>query len=420
MPGMRETFRHILPLNPTEADHIWSNAVVTVDANVLLDLYRYHEQTRVRLLDALRQFQGRTWLSHQAAEEFFRNRNGVIANGKKDFEDADAQIKSLEKAVATSAEKLRALRLVPREIGGILQDALAPFLEQAKAAIKRAADAHPDYFAADPLLEDILQLFDGAVGPAPAEAERESLRKEASRRRDAQIPPGYLDSSKEGDKRDGDFILWSQVLVHSAQQARPVILVTSERKEDWWEKHHGHRIGPRRELLEEAARIAKQRVVLYETEHFLNISAERRGEKVDARIVSDIRYAGLSRVPTPKPAEADPAEIVEQVLQELSYTLVNSDDVLTSLMAETNASAFEATEFDVTSAGPVNLTDATLPFEANVRFTGESDGERMFAGDSIVTQITGTLRFNGDEWEVDDYSLTGEVEDYSEDEDTDE
>ncbi|ADU67004.1 hypothetical protein Selin_2287 [Desulfurispirillum indicum S5] len=86
---MKELFKWYFPLSDDEIRNIWKEGILTVDTNVLLDLYRYHEDTREALLAAINAFDGRAWISHQVAEEFFRNRNSVILSSNSAFNDAE-------------------------------------------------------------------------------------------------------------------------------------------------------------------------------------------------------------------------------------------------------------------------------------------------------------------------------------------
>lgn len=54
-------------------------ALVVVDANVLLNLYRYNESTRDDLLGLLDKLGDRLWAPHQVLHEFWRNRLNVLA-----------------------------------------------------------------------------------------------------------------------------------------------------------------------------------------------------------------------------------------------------------------------------------------------------------------------------------------------------
>jgi hypothetical protein len=137
-----------------------------------------------------------------------------------------------------------------------------------------------------------LRMPDPGLGNAPSDADLAELHKEAERRRVAKIPPGYLDEKKEGDRKYGDYVLWSQTLDYAKQRAKPVILVTSERKEDWWESYSGKRVGPRPELLREAVARSGQRVLVFQTERFLEVSAERNGLTVAQEVVAEIQDVG--------------------------------------------------------------------------------------------------------------------------------
>ena len=82
---MKKTFSWYFPLSDAEVDEVWKNGLFTVDANVLLDLYRYNVATRDKLLEIIESFKDRAWLTHQTATEFFRNKNNVIAKAQDKF-----------------------------------------------------------------------------------------------------------------------------------------------------------------------------------------------------------------------------------------------------------------------------------------------------------------------------------------------
>lgn len=61
---MKNKYSWCFPLPEDKIKEIWDEAILTVDSNVLLDLYRYHETTRAALIEAIKKFEGRLWLSH--------------------------------------------------------------------------------------------------------------------------------------------------------------------------------------------------------------------------------------------------------------------------------------------------------------------------------------------------------------------
>jgi len=100
--------------NEDEASIPWETGVLTVDANVLLDLYRYHESTREELLTCLEAFRDRIWISRQAADEFLRNRAKVIVSSSKEYLSAEKNLDSLSQSLSASVEKLRGNRIIDR------------------------------------------------------------------------------------------------------------------------------------------------------------------------------------------------------------------------------------------------------------------------------------------------------------------
>lgn len=317
---MRTKFGWYLQPTMEEIDEAWGKGFLTLDANVLLDLYRYHSTTCQSLLDAMEAFGNRVWISDQAAQEFFRNRKSVIVAAEKTFREAKASLGELSNAIEGSIGKLRSYRLVPRAS----LDALATRLDEAVATtsgeLAGAASSHPDYLKADPILERLLALFEGRVGDAPGEDAKKQLCEEGEQRRVAKIPPGYLDEGKDGDRAYGDFILWRQILDFSKSSGVPTILVTSERKEDWWELRAGKAVGPRMELMKEAVESTGQRVYIYQTDRFLERAAAQSGTAVDTDSVEEIREVNARR--SSRRAEVAPAV---RVLQETLYSTLDDN-----------------------------------------------------------------------------------------------
>jgi hypothetical protein len=133
------------------------------------------------------------------------------------------------------------------------------------------------------------------------------ILKEAKRRKENKIPPGFKDSGKEGDKPYGDYIFWRQILNHIKEVQKPLILVTSEEKEDWWEKAAGKTVGPLYELLKEFHQETGQPLLLYKTARFLEYSSEKIGKTANLEAVAEIRDVAYQRF-----RETPIAKVLEQ------------------------------------------------------------------------------------------------------------
>jgi hypothetical protein len=286
---MRKEFAWYFGASDSEIKSIWEKGLLTVDANVLLDLYRYHANTRDSLLACIERFQRRLWLSRQAADEFFRNRSKVIISASAGFKQAMEELTKLGKALDATVAQLQTNRIIPGDIAANLRMATRTAISSAEERVATSGSAHPKFLDSDPLLEKLLTMFENAVGPNFTEEELKKVKLEAEQRKKMEVPPGFLDEHKAGDRPFGDFFLWRQVLDHAKAKSTPIILVTSERKEDWWERHSGQTVGPRLELLREAHEYSGQRILIYQTDRFLEFATERLGGTVDTNVVEEIR-----------------------------------------------------------------------------------------------------------------------------------
>lgn len=292
---MKKEFEWYFPLSKGDLNNIWDDGILTVDANVLLDLYRYHESTRNTLIESLKVFNDRLWLSNQAAEEFIRNRASVIISSEKTFRQAKEEVENFQSSLEKTISQLKGNRIIPDEIADGLIEKIGPAVEEALDQITKSKSNYPKYLNDDPILEQLMEMFDDSIGPKFSEEVIPDLIKEAERRVENKIPPGYMDEDKESDRKYGDYFLWRQILDKSKSEKKPIIFVTSERKEDWWERISGKTTGPRPELLREAYDYTGNRILIYQTDRFLEYLSQRSGNALDSDAVAEIRAVDMLR-----------------------------------------------------------------------------------------------------------------------------
>lgn len=292
---MKNKFDWCLSPSKDELDRAWKDGILTVDTNVLLDLYRYHEDTRNSLIQSLQKFEGKKWLSYQAATEFFRNRAKVIASSEIAFMRAQDETNKLSASLQAAVTQLKGNRIIPTALAGELEDAVKLAISQAQAKIIEAKEGYPKFLQHDPVLNQLLSIFDGAVGDDFSDEDKKKVEEQAEQRKKDKIPPGYLDDGKDEDRPYGDYYFWLQVIEHAKAKGCPVVLVTSERKGDWWEITSGKTTGPRPELMKEARQISGQRVLIYQTERFLEYAQQRFQQPVNETAIEEIRAVSAWR-----------------------------------------------------------------------------------------------------------------------------
>jgi flagellar biosynthesis chaperone FliJ len=235
----------------TDEDYgrVLTQGLVVLDANVLLNLYRYNEQTRADLLAVLKKIRDRLWVPHQVLSEFWRNREAAIrdtqAIGKKTistleehYEQSIEQLRAWGNRIALPADELAALR-------GTLEQAFQEVTEK----ISARGDAAATGLAArsthsDPILLELDAVIKDHIGGQMDADAYAAAVKEGQRRASERIPPGYMDKDKKGDLAAGDYLVWAQVLDEAQKRTCDVLMVTGDVKEDWWRKEQGQLRGP--------------------------------------------------------------------------------------------------------------------------------------------------------------------------------
>lgn len=274
-------------------------ALVVLDANVLLNLYRYNVDARRDLFSVLEKLEHRLWIPHQVAVEFWRNRESA----GRDFQKATQEL--LNKLGGYETEALQALRFwtnrISLEKSGVdaLEERVNKSFEALTDEVKTIAANNDDAELTDTNRDQILirlgHILSGKVGAPLSREEYERALKEAARRIADQIPPGYQDKGKSGSRPSGDYLVWMQTLAEATGRKSDVILVTGDVKNDWWREERGQTKGPRFELVEELQKIAGVRLfmmrpetLLFHARHALRIAVKDESlkdvERVDRSI----------------------------------------------------------------------------------------------------------------------------------------
>lgn len=152
----------------------------------------------------------------------------------------------------------------------------------------------------------------------------------------------------------------------------------------------------------------------------------RDSQDLATQVSGDLRaHLGRAGISILAPQEANKALLLEsetedtlyEAVSDLGNTLTDADDQVTSLIAETNACGFSTDEVEILEIGRFIFSEAGIPFRARIRLTGEPDSDKIFHGDTILVDVTGTLRYDGERWTIDDYDVVAELEDVTGDAD---
>jgi len=290
---MKNLFPGYFKEDEADIKEIWGKSLFVFDANILLNLYRYSDATKNEFLRIMERVKGSAWLPHRAAEEYLTNRLTVIDQQEKSYDDAIKAIESLKGDLKNSRQHPFVSESTIGEANKAFELLTDELIKNKEVHAKRIFD--------DEIKSAILKIFDGKVGSGYDKENLDRIVKEGEDRYKQKTPPGFRDAGKASDgdtlsdicRKYGDLLVWYQVIDKSIECGKGVILVTDDKKEDWWERFKGKTIGPRPELVKEFKDRTNNTFHMYQSDRFLNFAVANLGENVSEEIVKEVREVRL-------------------------------------------------------------------------------------------------------------------------------
>lgn len=302
---MRSLFDQYYKYSESELKELWKNAVFFIDANVLLNLYRYPKETSDDLLKIFNKIRKRLWVPFQAALEYQESRRSVIYEQVERF----AEVKSvLEEASEFLETKLHELQLDKRH------SSIEPkeFVDETKSLFESFSERLDDLefeqskkYDNNDLRDQIDRITESRVTTVPInQTSLDEIFNEGEQRYEKQIPPGFKDAGKAKKNVDseyeyrglkikrkfGDLLVWKQIIEKVNELgATEVILITDDTKEDWWWKKSGKTYGPHKALIEEIkAESTVEKFWMYSSLGFVKNAESYLGTKIKENTLDSV------------------------------------------------------------------------------------------------------------------------------------
>ena len=283
---MKENFHGYYRPTKDEFIQLWNDGLFVLDANILLNMYRYTPKTRNEFINILEKISDRIWIPYQVALEYHKNRLNVINQQILAYEKID---KSLDDSKNRIKKELNSYSLHPYiEVKSYITKIEDKFAE-IKEDLNKDKEKHPNLFDDDEIRKIITMLLEGKVGSSCPQDMLKKIYKKGKERFENNIPPGYKDKDKDGLEKYGDLILWYQIIDHAKSIKKPIILVTDEKKDDWWLKFNGEIISPHPELINEMFSKAGTNFYMYKTAKFMEYAKEHFKSQIDQESIDEVR-----------------------------------------------------------------------------------------------------------------------------------
>lgn len=294
---MKTLFPSHFASDPCRIEKIWGECIFVFDTNVLTGMYKYSDETRDALYSVIESLGDRLWIPYQVMFEYLDNRAKVVHDQSKLYASAIAKLEELKSDIDVPTR--------PPFVSIDIYDDFCRSAERVLEDLKSRRDLHEARITDDDVKERLAVLLDGKIGLRYSSTVLEELALEGDRRYAQKIPPGFEDRDKhkgsmlikEINKRYGDLIFWKQTLDKAKDSAVSVILVTGERKDDWWSQCGGKTIGPLPELMEEFTAVTGKEFYIYSTHSFLHLANDYLHQNTSPAAVEEVRDAFVSEMP---------------------------------------------------------------------------------------------------------------------------
>ncbi|MER8025676.1 PIN domain-containing protein [Glutamicibacter protophormiae] len=273
-------------------------SLVAVDANVLLNLYRYRDQTSNDLLKVFEALGPRLVVPYQALREFWRHRRQRQTSPDQAGREMQSAITSAQNKITSGVEvwaKKTGLTVdESNEFKGQVSEFLMGFSEsinEATAPINNSSDS-------DQILNELERIVEGCVTARPNDDEWQECVIEGSKRVLNEEPPGYMDKKKEENSLNpeggaGDYLVWYQAINHAKVKNSDLIFITGDEKEDWWWKDRSNFLGPRHELTREFDELTGNKLIFLRPSELLELAGSALEVEPNASSLADAdRVAG--------------------------------------------------------------------------------------------------------------------------------
>ena len=296
---MRSKYPGFCRPSDQEFDALWTDCFFVLDTNVLLNLYRYSPATRENLTQIIKNLSSRMWLPHQVGDEYLNRRVEIIVEQVNTYEKMRKSVETHFDEVNQSLTKFKGHPFVPEGALNAYNNAKIIILEE----LAKGMAEIEHFLEIDPVLDLLYKVFEGRTGDPYTSDRSAEIAKEWETRSDKQLPPGFK------DKKEGDLVIWFQIIEEAKRRNTPVILVTDDAKEDWWYKPAGRTQGPRPELIEEFLERTGKAFYMYNAPRFMEFAKSRLSQVVDQSAIDEAK--GLNDLD----AEQQLAEEVRELLE---------------------------------------------------------------------------------------------------------
>ena len=171
---MKNMFPGYFKLTEDERKKLWDKCIFALDANILLNMYRYSSSTRHDFFKILDGLKDRIWIPNQAALEYLENRLEVIGDQEKTYDKLINKLKNLKDIEGDLKNPDRHPFINPQLLNKICK-VFSDVEKELTEELTKNKQEHTDRIKDDEIQDKLKDLLKGKVGPEYSKDELKSL-----------------------------------------------------------------------------------------------------------------------------------------------------------------------------------------------------------------------------------------------------
>lgn len=292
MTTMKTMFPEYCPLTESSSIELLRDCIFIFDTNILLNLYRYQQDTVNEFFSVCDKIADRLWMPYQVCQEFMKNRPYVIIEQHTLIEQYIKTIEKISKDTDLEFSKINQKLHSVVNIEAILQDIQNKFtnIKEMLSESKKVFDGSVHMsLLEDNIIARLEMLFKDKINKEPDDID--AKRKNVLERYKINTPPGYEDFKDKGEEEScGDCLIWFEILEKAKSDNRSVVFVSDDNKEDWVWKINGKRLWCRPELIKEFSNYTQGQIFYsYNMARFFEVSKQYIQASVKTSSIDDAK-----------------------------------------------------------------------------------------------------------------------------------
>lgn len=398
---MKDLFIGFYRPSEEEFKELWGNCHFVFDANMLLNVYRYSELARKTFIKIFQELNERIWIPHQVGIEYHFHMLEEIKGQEKKYDELQKIIKTKSTEIEEEYKNF-SLRHSNLKMDEKLLKKLQDSINDLCKDLEKQKENHPDLNITK---NEIMKVFTDKVGDPYSQERIEEIENEGEIRYSRKQPPGFKDNKKGGiryhddrayQQKYGDLMLWNQLIDYSKNKDVPIIFVTDDRKDDWWNIIGGERVGPSPQLLQEFKRKTEgNKFYMYQPKQFLsfistflNIGIEKKTIEDAIQNIDDYKKQ-VEKSPETKIVPRFKKKIsLEPVTSYYKTNKTNTGDIRMNILTKEELDSNFLEKANEIINNETNITSYFSKFLLVVRYPNQN----LDTGINVVNKIRATLR----------------------------